>query len=302
MYALIGIEPTFRVPLEYTLLLAETPTGFDGPQPLASLCAAILGEETLPISLTFLTDDPSRHDRDRASWRWLGFITRPSLALHAILSGILVAHSYSYGEKHHTEAIYTLFLFCMALAPCNRAYSVDAWLAAKRIKGDLAQAGWGPRALFRNAYWPILVAQILLCSAYFMAGLCKMKIGGLDWFNGDTLQGYIFEDVIRYEERYPGRELPVGQWVCRQRWLCVLASYGTVIYEVAFPIVLFIPRLAPLFVAGGIALHVGIDLSMSAAFYQYLVLYMTWFPWERFFGKGGEPTGGSAVEPEPQPG
>lgn len=271
----------FDHPLGMHRRLIEGNDQFHEPQLIVSLIAAVVGEETLRSVATF--------ELIHATWMitgllaLIGLLTRPAMLVFAFLNLLLISHQYSYGEHHHPEAIYTLFVLLMAFAPCNAVLSVDAWIAKRRgLTGPTADGPprFGLGAVRRSVMWPILLTQWLLCLAYLNAGTAKLWVGGLDWLNGVTLQNHLLQDGLRWDR-------PLGVWMAKQHTLCVIASYGAVGLEVFFFLVMIFRRLAPLFILGGIMMHVGIFVMQAAPFWQFIVLYLMWVPWERIPGLDG---------------
>jgi len=150
---------------------------------------------------------------------------------------------------------------------------VDSWLRRRKVI-PAAKAGWGRDARFTTATWPLTTVKWLLALAYLSAGLSKLVFGGPDWLNGYTLQGHLLQDAIRWER-------PIGLWMSQQHALCLIASYCTIIFEIGFPIILFIPRLAPFFLIPGVCFHTSIYVMQAAPFWQFLTLYLVWVPFEK---------------------
>ena len=70
-------------------------------------------------------------------------------------------------------------------------------------------------------------------------------------------------------------------WLADRHVLCVALSWATLLVEGLFPMVLWRPRLAPLFVSATAATHVGIWITMRAPFWLYLPLFAVFVPWSR---------------------
>ncbi len=200
----------------------------------------------------------------------LGVVARPMVALYALSQWFLVLHRYSYGEKHHPEALFLLVLLLLSLTPCDRALSISAW--RKRRQGRHAELNT------TDGMWVLRTGMVLLSTAYFMAGLCKMVLGGFAWMKGPTLQGYMLQDAVRWD-------LPVGLWLCRQSEMCTVSSVMAVGFELFFPVILFVPRLAPVFLLMGASFHTGVYITQAAPFFQFIALYLMWVPFERAFAR-----------------
>jgi hypothetical protein len=190
----------------------------------------------------------------------IGPFTRTSVFIFALGNWILIAHTFSYADVHHPEAIFCIFLMLLAFAPSGRRFSMDALIDR-----------WRKNAPDRfeetvdTAVWPLKVVHILLAITYFSTGLSKIIYGGLQWMNGTTLQHYLLSDAFR-------REIPLGIWLAQQHTLCVLLSIYTIFFELFFFVSIIVPRTAPYFLIGGIFFQLGLYVFSGHAFFQHMVL------------------------------
>jgi hypothetical protein len=213
----------------------------------------------------------------------VGLFTRASLFVFALGTWIFVAHLYSYGDRHHTQALFCIFLMLLALAPSGERLSVDALIRRRRRHASDASDASGMSDM---AIWPLKVVHVLLAMTYFSAGMSKLLHSGLRWLNGYTLQGHTFGDALE-------RGHPLGIWLARQHDLAVALSVCTILLEVFLFVSLFLPRLAPLFFLGALAFQVGLYLAAGYDFFQHMVLltlllfflYPDW--WRRWLDKPG---------------
>jgi hypothetical protein len=211
----------------------------------------------------------------------VGLFTRASLFVFALGTWIFVAHLYSYGDRHHTQALFCIFLMLLALAPSGERLSADALIRRPRPHASDASDASGMSDM---AIWPLKVAHVLLAMTYFSAGMSKLLHSGLRWLNGYTLQGHTFGDALE-------RGHPLGIWLAQQHDVAVALSVLTLLLEVFFFVSLFLPRLAPLFFLGALAFQVGLYLAAGYDFFQHMVLltlllfflYPAW--WQRWLGK-----------------
>jgi predicted DCC family thiol-disulfide oxidoreductase YuxK len=199
----------------------------------------------------------------------VGLYTRPSLLVLAIGSTLLVSHAYSYNEGHHPEALLTIMLWSLVLAPSGARRSLDH--LRFRVRHTLAGGRFEPEppgpALSPHARWPLRLAQWLLVLIYLSAGTSKLLNGGLQWFNGYTLAYYIGDDALE-------RGSALGVWLAQHVMLVQLISVGAIAIELGFGGVMVWPRLVWLFVLAGIGLHVGIYVLQRAPFPQLIALYV----------------------------
>ena len=204
----------------------------------------------------------------------VGLFTRLSLILFTAGTWIFVAHLFSYGDKHHTEALLAIFLLLLALAPSGERLSVDAALRRRRTGIEGAETS-------ELAIWPLKLIHVLLGLTYFTAGAAKMAHSGIRWMNGYTLQGHTLADAL-------SRGHPIGVWLAQQHTLAVLLSVFTIAFELFFWVSLVVPRRwVPVFLLIALGFQVGLYVSAGYDFFQHMVrlalllmfLYPGW--WQR---------------------
>jgi hypothetical protein len=195
----------------------------------------------------------------------LGWCTRTSVFLFALVHWIFVAHQYSYANHHHHEALLAIFLMLLAFSPAGRRLSIDAVM--RRQRHDSAHTSEETVDTGDMAIWPLKLIHVLLAFTYFSAGLAKVVYGGLAWMNGYTLQHYMFDRAVQWES-------PIGLWVVQQYTLCVFLSAFTIFFELFFWVSLFIPWTAPYFFLSGILFHIGLRITMGHGFSQHILLLL----------------------------
>jgi len=199
----------------------------------------------------------------------VGLLTRPSLFLFAAGYTLIFAHFYSFGVVHHPEGVFIITLWLLAVSPSGAALSLDALLGRLRVAAE--QRRFEPRpatpAESGFARWPLRTVQWLLGMAYLSAGLSKLVNGGLDWFNGYTLVYYVALDGLRWGS-------PLAPAFASHPGIASLLSIGAVVLELTFFLAIVFPRLVPLFLLGGIALHGLIYAVQRAPFIHFVFLYV----------------------------
>jgi uncharacterized membrane protein YphA (DoxX/SURF4 family) len=246
----------------------------------------------------------ARPDAVLLHWVWIatvaagvlalvGLFTRPSLLMLAAGSTLLVAHAYSYRERHHPEALITIILWTLALAPSGARRSIDhlySRLRHARGRERLEAAPPGP-ALSPHARWPLRLGQWLLVLMYLSAGISKLVNGGPRWLNGYTLAFYIGDNALE-------RGSALGVWLAQHLLLLQIMSFGAVALELGFGGVLVWPRLVWLFVLAGAGLHTGIYVLQRAPFPQMIALYVVFIgELRKALGDGRRRRGGSGPPP-----
>ena len=188
-----------------------------------------------------------------------GLFTRLSLFLFASGTWIFVAHLFSYGDRHHTEALFAIVLMLHAFTPSGERLSRDEMARRRRKSGGGSETS-------ELAIWPLKLIHVLLGLTYFSAGLAKLVHSGPRWMNGYTLQGHTLADAL-------SRGHPVGVWLAQQHALAVLLSVFTIIFELFFWISLFVPRRwLPPFLLVALMFQVGLYVAAGYDFFQHMVL------------------------------
>ena len=203
----------------------------------------------------------------------IGLLTNVSLVLFAWGSIFLQSYEYSFGEFHHPEAPMMIALVVLALSPAGAALSLDAWRKRRsgHVEGILRIGDTSP-----FARWPLLVIQWVLALVYLSAAYHKMRVAGLDWLNGYTLQNYILQDATRWDAA-------IGLWIGQYYWLILVMSWISFLWESTFFLILLFPALVWIYVPLGIGFHTGTWVTMRAGFYQMVGLYAAAIPWEAVY-------------------
>lgn len=193
----------------------------------------------------------------------VGLFTRTSIFVFALGTWIFISHRYSYGDVHHPEAIFCIFLLSLAFAPSGARLSVDALRRRWRARSTDRSASQPERS--DMAMWPLRLVHVLLAMTYFSTGISKLLSGGLAWMNGYTVQIYMFSDAIT-------RHRPLGIWLADYHTVGVLLGAFTILFESFFFLSLLLPRTAPFFFLGGILFHVGLFVTSGHPFYSHILL------------------------------
>src|SRR4029450_9662346 len=94
---------------------------------------------------------------------------------------------------HSNRAYLVIVLAGLAVAPCGRELSVDAWLRARR--------GW-PALDLRAPAWPLWLLRFEASVVYGASGLSKLVDG--DWFGGTVT----WHRVVQVRDRLDASPLP----------------------------------------------------------------------------------------------
>ncbi len=235
----------FLIRLPVFLQLGERRTGFDGvglaavldgPVPSAVVDATVA--LTALAGLGFVL-----------GWRYR--IVGPLFAL-----GMLALGSYrgSWGQLLHFENLMVLYLVILAFSPAADAWSIDA--RRRPSPGRVESTSYG---------WPIALCSLVLVVTYVIAGVAKLRYGGLDWVFGDTLRNHVAYSAARLD-LLGSSQSPLAAWGVRNEWLWPIAAAGTIVVELSAPIALLGGRLRTAWVAATWVMHLGILAFMLIVF------------------------------------
>ena len=175
-----------------------------------------------------------------------GLWTRVALPLAWAAALPLVAMTSSLGKVVHNDVLLLLCLVPLLPAPAGAAWSLDARRHPRTPPGPGAAFGW-----------PVRTAMVVVAGAYFFSGLAKLLHAGPGWVTGGNLRWVLYASSD--QQPVPN---PYALFVADRPVLAHLLAAATVAVELGFPLVLWRPRLAWLFLPAAVALHAGIWLAM----------------------------------------
>ena len=175
----------------------------------------------------------------------LGVGPRVTLPLAWAAALPLVAMTSSLGKTVHNDVLLLLALVPLLPAPTGDAWSLDA------------RAHTGTPARSWHYGWPVRTAMVVVAGAYFFSGWGKLLHAGPAWVTGGNLRW-----VLYGASDAQGHPNPFALAVADRAWLAHLLAAATLALELGFPLALWRPRLAWLFVGGAVAMHAGIWLAL----------------------------------------
>jgi hypothetical protein len=184
----------------------------------------------------------------------VGYAYRFSGPLFAGLVLVWASYHSSWGQMLHFEHLFTLHLMILGLSP-----AADAWSVQPVLDRPGLSVRYG---------WPIRLLAITTVVSYCIAGVAKLRIGGLDWIDGSTLSNHIGYSAARMEV-LGGFVPPVAPYVIGRDWLMGPMAVGGVLIELVAPLALLGGRWRRWWVVGVVAFHLGTAATM-----------MVWFPYQ----------------------
>ena len=159
---------------------------------------------------------------------------------------------------HNNRAYLAVVLAALAVAPCGRELSVDAWLRRRR--------GLPPLATSAPA-WPLLLLRFEASVVYGASGLSKLL--DPDWFGGTVT----WHRVVRVRDELVASPLP--SWaidVLTDRAVHTYAAKVIVLTEVFLAIALWWRPTRDLAVWVAVVFHVAIQLTARVEVFSYLAV------------------------------
>jgi hypothetical protein len=173
----------------------------------------------------------------------------------------------SFGHFNHDEMIALYFLAVLAFTPCGDAFSLDSWSERRRK--------WS--ATFVYAY-PILLMQLLLAWAYFSSALVKLRVAGLKYFAADNLPVLaIYHSLDNLHDTTFRLAFSLPQI----RWVLPVVVGVALLWELLFPLAIFVRRLRLWILGFGVVFHVSTLFVMNVFFPFFLMMYLVFVDWDR---------------------
>ncbi|HSP49494.1 MAG TPA: HTTM domain-containing protein [Pseudolabrys sp.] len=209
-----------------------------------------------------------------APWQWAAFHGVFLLCCAALVLGwrtfllkwvVLVGQiSYAYRNPYlpyGADQILSALLIILCIAPIGRAISLDrvrAMRAAKRrnIKAKLS-AYTSP---WTGACTRLM--QIQMAVLFFFSGIEKIR--GDEWWSGDALWA-LFANVDYYNHA-------LLDLFASQYWLVNIASYLTILIEVAYPFLIWQRRTRLYLLAAAVFLHVQFAILLGLPYFSFVMI------------------------------
>jgi Vitamin K-dependent gamma-carboxylase len=113
--------------------------------------------------------------------------------------------------------------------------------------------------------WPLRLAALVTVTTYVLAGVAKLRIGGIDWMTGDSVRNQVAYSAARLD-LLGATGSPVGRWLVRYAWVFPPAAVATVVLELGAPLALLGGRVRTAWVGAMWALHLSIAVLMLVVF------------------------------------
>ena len=192
----------------------------------------------------------------------------------------LTTYRSSWGQLLHFENLMVLHLVIIACAASADAWSFDAH--RRRARGRTARRT-------HDYASPLRLVCIVVVLTYVIAGVAKLRYGGLEWIFGDALRNHVAYSAARLE-LLGGTPSPLAEIAVRRAWMFPPMAAVAVVIELAAPIALFGGWYRNVWVGAAWLMHAGIAALMLIAFPYplFLMAFAPFFPLERAARSGAD--------------
>ena len=118
--------------------------------------------------------------------------------------------------------------------------------------------------------------------AYFSAGLLKLRLGGISYF--DSLTTYAIQHSL---DNLHDTQFKIAFLMPQFQELIPVATAVALGWEILFPLSLIFRSLLPWFLCSGLMFHVGTMLIMNITFPNQVAMYMVFVNWPSVFARLG---------------
>ena len=198
----------------------------------------------------------------------IGLFTRYSIAASFLIGLYLLAASHSFYKINHSDAGLLMAMFILMLSRCGDAFSVDS---LSRVWNQKGLSITPPSGEYR---WPVQIIRIIWVIVFFLAGVAKLRNGGMDWMFSDSMANLILRKQYVWEP-----PTSMAWYFLSHPWTCAAMSAGAVIIELLAPLVLFSKIARLLIVPAMLGMQIGIRLIMGDDFTQFMAIYLFFVPW-----------------------
>jgi hypothetical protein len=119
--------------------------------------------------------------------------------------------------------------------------------------------------------WALLLIQVGIAGSYTLAGMEKLLTSGFDWLSPTTFQQYL----LSYNK-------PIGVFIASHTFLSSVLPVLTIVFQVGFISVIFVPKLRFVFIPLGILFHWGTVLMIGVGSFTtpWIFAYLFFIRWD----------------------
>ncbi|MGD8825213.1 MAG: HTTM domain-containing protein [Myxococcales bacterium] len=196
----------------------------------------------------------------------LGAAYRLTAPLFALCLGVVLTYANCWGAVLHTDNLWLMHVWVLALAPAADAHSFDH--RNQPVPPAHFKYGWAVR----------LMCWICVLT-YFLAGLAKLKNSGLAFVEGDSLRNFVAMDNVRKIELGSVHSPLAAVALSSSSAFQVLAA-GSLLLELLAPLVMLQRKVAKTWAVAMWCFHVGV-LALMAIVFLYPLTFVAFAPFFR---------------------
>jgi predicted DCC family thiol-disulfide oxidoreductase YuxK len=186
---------------------------------------------------------------------------RTSWVKWIVLIGQLSYDNRNANMGYGVDQILPCLLFLLCLAPIGGALSLDRVRAVRRAKRKNLAARL-PQFTSRWGFACRRLMQLQMAIVLFFSASEKMR--GDVWWQGDAVW-HVFTDA-NYHNGF------LLDLLSSQYWIVNLATYGTLVIEIAYPFLIWGRKTRPFALAGAIFLHLNFAFLMRLYYFSFTMI------------------------------
>lgn len=198
---------------------------------------------------------------------FVGWAYRVTAPLFGALLLVVLTYTNCWGGILHSENLWLLHVLILAFAPAAETLSLDA--------RSLTDA---PAPHFRYG-WAIRLMCWVCVFTYFLAGLAKLKNGGLGFIEGESLRNYVALDSVRKIE-LGSLHSPIASFLLPYPGVFQGLAVFSLALELGAPLVMLHAKVAKAWSYGMWGFHLGV-LALMAILFSYPVSFIAFAPFFR---------------------
>ncbi len=192
-----------------------------------------------------------------------GVFYRFTAPLFALCLLWLLTYRSSWSMPFHTENLLALHVIVLALAPAADAWAFDA----RRRDAPSPREAYG---------WPLKLMAALTCLTYVLAGIAKLRLGGMAWAEGEFLRDQVAVDNLR-KVLLGADASPLATPLLEHPWLFEVMAIATLAIELGAPIAMAGGRVALAWALMAWGFHVGV-VALMAIVFPYPLVWVAYAP------------------------
>ena len=199
---------------------------------------------------------------------FLGLWYRVAAPVFAILLFFVLSYVNSWGTVLHTDNLWLVDVVILAAAPAADAISLDA-----------RRAGLAGVSHFKYG-WPIRLLCWVCVTAYFLAGLAKLKNSGLGFIEGESLRNYVAMDNVRKLELGSPYYSPLAVWILEYKGAFGVLATASLGLELGAPLAMLHRVVGKTWSILMWGFHLGVLVLMAIGFF-YPLSFIAFAPFFR---------------------